>query len=77
MQSLRTRIKISLAWHFRAWKIARRIPWRTKRVWWSTLRKYGPLGTLGIYFGLVNLRLSDIAFLEWISQKRLIKICGA
>ena len=77
MQSLKTKIKVSLTWHRWAWRIAREVPWRTKRVWWSVLREYGILKTTGIYLGLVNLRLSDITFLEWISRRQLIKICGA
>ena len=77
MQSLRTRVKIFLMWHAKAWKIARRIPWRSKRVWWSVLLEYGLLKSIGIYLGLINLKLSDISFLEWISRRQLIKICGA
>ena len=77
MLSLKNKIKVSIAWHCLAWKIARKIPWKTKRVWWSVLREYGLLKTFGIYLGLINLRLSDISFLEWVSRRRLIKICGA
>lgn len=77
MRSLKTKIKISLAWHGLAWKIARKIPWKSRRVQWYLIKEYGFLKTVGIYLGLINLKLSDISFLEWISQKQLIKICGA
>jgi hypothetical protein len=68
-------VKIFIKWHLLAWRIARRIPW-SRSVWIRVIYVFGFFKAIGIYLGLVNLRLSDITDLEWISNKPLIKICG-